>query len=168
MKSRIFMYLFIFAVLLVIFQYANAKNILESYRIKTEKKEAQVEKLKDSVQKLFDRNYDLSLFTITNNDDALSYFEDTDLNRDNIEAMVMDALYNTNTYTGDEHPLVPYMSMTDTKMIINQARVVNHKWVLANFTDGKFWGELFLSYEIKDSEVLFKLENYLLYTSSGY
>lgn len=168
MKSRIFMYLFIFAVLLVIFQYANAKNILESYRIKTEKKEAQVEKLKDSVQKLFDRNYDLSLFTITNNDDALSYFEDTDLNRDNIEAMVMDALYNTNTYTGDEHPLVPYMSMTDTKIIINQARVVNHKWVLANFTDGKFWGELFLSYEIKDSEVLFKLENYLLYTSSGY
>lgn len=162
------MYLFIFTLLLVIFQYANAKNILDSYRIKTEKKEAQVEKLKDSVQKLFDRNYTLSLFTITNNDDALSYFEDTDLNRDNIEAMVMDALYNTNTYSGDEHPLVPYMSMTDTKMIINQARVVNHKWVLANFTDGKFWGELFLSYEIKDAEVFFKLENYLLYTNSSY
>ena len=42
MKSRIFMYLFIFTLLLVIFQYANAKNILDSYRIKTEKKEAQV------------------------------------------------------------------------------------------------------------------------------
>lgn len=168
MKSRIFMYLFIFAVLLIVFQYANSKNILDSYRVKTEKKEAQVEKLKDSVQKLNNRNYDLSLFTITNNDDALSYFDDTQLNRDNIEAMVMDALYNTNTYTGDEHPLVPYMSMTDTKIIINQARVINHKWVLANFTDGKFWGELFLSYEFEGETVLFKVENYLLYTGSDY
>lgn len=168
MKSRIFMYLFIFSVLLVIFQYANAKNILESYRLKTEKKEAQVEKLKDSVQKLFDRNYDLSLFSITNNDDALSYFDDTNLKREIIETTIMDALYNTNTYLGEEHPLIPYRSMTDTKMIINQARVINHKWILANFTDGKFWGELFLSYEIEDNEVLFEVENYLLYVNSGY
>ena len=33
MKSKIFMYLFIFTVLLVIFQYANSKHILESYEV---------------------------------------------------------------------------------------------------------------------------------------
>lgn len=168
MKQRIFMYLFVFALLLIVFQYVNSKNILDSYRIKTEKKELQVETLKDSVQKLFDRNYDLSLFSITNNDDALTYFEDTTLKREDIEAFITDELYNTNTYLGEEHPLIPYNTTTDSKMIINQIRVVNHKWILANFTDGKFWGELFITYQIENGKVNFELKDYLLYVNSGY
>lgn len=166
MKHRIFMYLFIFSLLLILFMYMNSKNILDSYEVKLKNRQAKIELLTDSIQKLSDKNYDLSLFKMTNNGDAQNYFLDTDYKIDQIEDLVTDALYSTNTYQGEEHPFIPYLSTTDHKMLINQVRVINHKWVLANFTDGKFWGELFLTYAIENDEVKFELKDYLLYTGA--
>lgn len=166
MKSRIFMYLFIFSLLLIVFQYMNSKNILDSYEAKINKQQTKIEALSDSVQSLYDKNYDLTLFKITNNGDAQNYYYDTGIEIDKIEDLVTDALYSTNTYEGEEHPYIPYLSTTDNKMMINQIRVVNHKWVLANFTDGKFWGELFLNYQIDGEAVRFELKDYILYTGA--
>lgn len=160
------MYLFVFSLLLIIFQYMNSKNILDSYEAKISKQQTKIETLTDSVQSLIDANYDLNLFKFTNNGDAQNYYYDSGMPLDTIEDMVTDALYSTNTYAGDEHPFIPYLSTTDNKMMINQIRVVNHKWVLANFTDGKLWGELFLTYEIVDETVNFQLKDYLLYTGA--
>jgi len=160
------MYLFIFSLLLIVFQYMNSKNILDSYEAKINKQQTKIETLSDSVQSLSNKNYDLSLFKMTNNGDAQNYFYESGLALDKIEDLVTDALYSTNTYEGDEHPYIPYLSTTDNKIIINQIRVVNHKWVLANFTDGKFWGELFLTYQIDDKIVSFELKDYILYTGA--
>lgn len=160
------MYLFIFSLLLIVFQYMNSKNILDSYEAKINKQQTKIEILSDSVQSLYDKNYDLTLFKITNNGDAQNYYYDTGIELDKIEDLVTDALYSTNTYEGEEHPYIPYLSTTDNKMMINQIRVVNHKWVLANFTDGKFWGELFLNYQIDGVAVSFELKDYILYTGA--
>lgn len=160
------MYLFVFSLLLIVFQYMNSNNILDSYESKISKQEAKIETLTDSVQSLLDANYNLNLFKFTNNGDAQTYYYDSGIPLDTIENMVIDALYSTNTYEGDEHPFIPYLSTTDNKMMINQIRVINHKWVLANFTDGKLWGELFLTYEIIDGTVNFELKNHLLYTGA--
>ncbi len=160
------MYLFIFSLLLIVFQYMNSKNILDSYEAKINKQQTKIETLSDSVQSLSNKNYDLSLFKMTNNGDAQNYFYESGLELDKIEDLVTDALYSTNTYEGDEHPYIPYLSTTDNKIIINQIRVVNHKWVLANFTDGKFWGELFLTYQIDGKIVSFELKDYILYTGA--
>lgn len=160
------MYLFIFSLLLIVFQYMNSKNILDSYEAKINKQQTKIEALSDSVQSLYDKNYDLTLFKITNNGDAQNYYYDTGIEIDKIEDLVTDALYSTNTYEGEEHPYIPYLSTTDNKMMINQIRVVNHKWVLANFTDGKFWGELFLNYQIDGEAVRFELKDYILYTGA--
>lgn len=160
------MYLFIFSLLLIVFQYMNSKNILDSYEAKINKQQTKIEALSDSVQSLYDKNYDLTLFKITNNGDAQNYYYDTGIELDKIEDLVTDALYSTNTYEGEEHPYIPYLSTTDNKMMINQIRVVNHKWVLANFTDGKFWGELFLNYQIDGEAVSFELKDYILYTGA--
>ncbi len=63
-------------------------------------------------------------------------------------------------------PLVPYASMTDNKMAIDQIKLLNHKWIIASFTDGTYWGEMLLSYEIGDrKELRFKVLASALYPS---
>jgi len=54
--------------------------------------------------------------------------------------------------------------MTENKMLINKVRILNHKWLIANFTDGDHWGEIFVNYSIDDNNDLkFELTDYLMY-----
>lgn len=52
MKSKIFMYMFVFALLLVLFQYVNSKNIFDTYQEKMTKHIEKEERLKDSIKQL--------------------------------------------------------------------------------------------------------------------
>ncbi|WP_411767669.1 hydrolase [Winogradskyella sp. A3E31] len=164
MKSRIFMYLFIFSVLLIVFQYVNSKNILDKYESDIEilkKKKAECDSLTDQ---LTDTNLELSYFRIENNEDALSYFESFGYKTDDLIPIIKDELYNLNDYEGDDHPIVPYASMTENKILINKIRILNHKWLVANFTDGEHWGEIFVNYSIDENDDLkFTLTDYLMY-----
>ena len=43
-------------------------------------------------------------------------------------------------------------------------RLLNNRWIIADFSDGKYWGEMIMTYEITDKQELkFKLLDYLLY-----
>lgn len=169
MKKKIFLYLFVFTILLVIFQYVNSKSILESYEHKIDKLREKVEVFKDSIIALEDENLDLLYFNIENNDDALSYFERDGYDTSELIPFIKDELYKLNVYEGDDHPIVPYASMTGGKILINKVKLLNHKWIIADFSDGKYWGELFLTYEIIDKQKLkFKLIEYFLYPPQSY
>ncbi len=169
MKSRIFMYLFIFSVLLIIFQYVNSKNILDDYEKKITSYENKETKYQDSINKFREENFELNYFNIHNNDDALGYFERDGYNTDDLIPVIMDELYKMNEYDGDDHPIVPFASMTDSKILINKIRILNHKWIVANFTDGKHWGEIFLNYEIDENNNLkYLLTDYFLYPPNAY
>ncbi|WP_296379306.1 hydrolase [Winogradskyella sp.] len=164
MKSRIFMYLFIFSVLLIIFQYANSKGIIDKYEKDINTFKTKITDLEDERIKLNDRVFDLSFFTIDGNEEAVDYFENQGINTEELLPKIKDGLLEMNVYKGVDHPIVPYASMTESKIIINQIRILNHKWILANFTDGKHWGELFINYEATDKgEVIYKLDDYFLY-----
>lgn len=52
MKGKIFMYMFVFALLLIVFQYVNSKNIFETYQEKMTKLIAKEQVLKDSIHHL--------------------------------------------------------------------------------------------------------------------
>lgn len=169
MKGKIFMYLFIFAMLLVIFQYANSKSIFESYENKLDRNEATMEAYKDSLTSLADENLDLKYFNLEFDDLALSYFEDRGYDTSELIPFIKDELHKLNEYEGDDHPIVPYASMTDGKILINSVRLLNHKWILADFSDGKYWGQMFLTYEIIDNQELkFKLVEYFMYPPQTY
>ena len=164
MKGKIFLYLFVFTLLFVIFQYVNSKSILEIYEKKIEKLQLKVEVYKDSIIALEDENLDLMYFNIEHNDDALSYFERDGYDTSELIPFIKDELYKLNVYEGDDHPIVPYASMTEGKILINKVKHLNHKWIIADFSDGKFWGELFLTYEITDDkELKFNLVEYFMY-----
>ncbi|MBU2927059.1 hydrolase [Winogradskyella psychrotolerans] len=162
------MYLFIFSVLLLIFQYVNSKNIIDKY-------EEDIVKIKDKVvekdkviKALEEQNFELSYFNIDRNEDALSYFEALGYDTEQLIPAIIDGLYSMNDYEGEDHPIVPYVSMTDSKLLINKVRIMNHKWIVANFTDGEFWGEIFVTYTIdENNDLKYKLVEYFLYPKIG-
>ncbi len=163
------MYLFIFALLLIIFQFVNSKNILEGYEKKIAKLEEREGAYQDSIMQMADLALEMSNFNIDNNEDALSYFESQGYKTDQLIPVIKDELMKLNNYEGDDHPIVPFVSMTDSKMLINQIRLLNHKWIVANFTDGKHWGEIFLTYEINEANDLkYKLVEYFMYPINQY
>lgn len=158
------MYLFIFSVLLIIFQYVNSKNIIDKYEGDITTMKSKLKSQEEIILKLEDDNFELSYFNIDRNEDALSYFEAQGYDTDQLIPAIIDGLYNMNNYDGDDHPIVPYVSMTGTKLLINKIRVLNHKWIVANFTDGEFWGEIFLTYTIdENNDLKYKLVEYFLY-----
>lgn len=164
MKTQIYMYLFLFTALLLVFQFVNSKHILESYEVDIKKEKARVETYKDSIVKLNDENTELKLFDLQYDTDALEYFENQGYNAKELIPFIKDELYKLNEYKGDDHPIVPFVSMTKGKMLINNIRLLNHKWLVANFSDGKNWGEMFLTYEfVNGKEVKFNLEKYFMY-----
>lgn len=158
------MYLFVFTLLLVLFMYVNSKKILDSYDSKLINANEKIEKLKDSILKLSDVNQDLKHFSIEDNDDALSYFERFGYDTQILIPKIKDALISSNTYKGDDHPYVPFASMTDSRIMINKMRILNHRWIIAEFTDGAYWGEVFLTYDAINYETInFKLVEYFMY-----
>lgn len=158
------MYLFIFTVLAVVFQYANSKSILDKYEVDIKKYKAEVEKLEAEQEVLNDKMFDLSNFNFEGDQDAIDYYEDQGINTEELLPRLKDGLLEMNVYEGVDHPIVPFASMTENKIIIDRIKIVNHKWILANFTDGKHWGELFINYEVTDKgEIIYKLDDYFLY-----
>ncbi|WP_246035858.1 hydrolase [Winogradskyella algicola] len=168
MKNRIFMYLFIFSALAFIFQYVNSKNILDKYEkdIKTFKNTIATQE--KTITELEDQNFELNYFNIDRNDNALDYFVAQGYDTDELINAIREGLYNMNDYEGEEHPIVPFVSMTGSKLLINKIRIVNHKWILANFTDGEYWGEIFVKYDIdENNDLKYTLVEYFMYPKIG-
>ena len=171
MKSKIFMYLFFFALLFILFQYVSSKKYFDTETAQKENLiterdslKFQLEKLQDSTKKLMFKYLDLQYFSLENNDNALSYYDK--LSIENLPLYISDKLIETNESKGD-NPLVPYAGMSGAPMKINKIKILNHKWILADFSDGPNWGELFIKYEIKDDlSIKFDLVEHLIYTTN--
>ncbi|AXP82426.1 hypothetical protein CJ739_3364 [Mariniflexile rhizosphaerae] len=163
MKQKIFMYLFVFSILLVLFQYVNSKRVFEDMNHKLDGYKGQLERYKDSVAVLQDENLDLSHFNLERNEDAISYFENQGYNVAELIPLIKDELYKLNEEKG-EHPIIPYAAEEGKRMMINTVKLLNHKWIVADFSDGHYWGELFLTYEItEDKQLKFNLVESFLY-----
>jgi len=164
MKSRIFLYLFLFTALLVLFQYVTARNMQKALNSDVSRLQEQTEKMEDSIKTLNLKVLDMQYFTLENNDDALAYYDH--LNLENPSRYIEDKLLETNERKGD-NPLIPYEGM-ESDFKINKIKVLNHKWILADFSDGKYWGELIIKYELKDElSVDITMLDHLLYARSN-
>ncbi len=118
---------------------------------------------KDSITSLEDKIFDLSHFGIEGNEGALTYFEQNGYDVVKLIPFIKDELYKLNEPKG-EHPLVPYAAGEGRKMMINSVKLLNHKWIIADFSDGVFWGEMLVKYEMTEEGVLkFNLIDSFLY-----
>lgn len=163
MKNKIFLYLFVFASLIALYLFVSSGKLIESKDVTIEKLQHEIVSLKDSVQKLNIKVLDVQHFSLENNDYALDNY--AHLNIENPERYIADKLLETNENKGN-NPLVPYEGM-EGDFKINKIKVLNHKWILVEFTDGKHWGEMILNYELKDDlGIDFTLTSHLLYSST--
>jgi len=143
MKTRIFLYLFLFALLFIIFQYMNEKSIFEQQEQKIDSLKAKFEAC-DSLNDLFEQRIaELNYFTLMGNDNAMTYIENLGMEAGEVEQLVSEAIYESNL--SEANPLIPLTSQ-DGRMKINSLRFLNHRWVIADFTDGTYWGEVIIDY----------------------
>lgn len=160
MKSRLFLYLFIFASLIALYQFVSANTMVKENTKTINTLQEDKLALQDSIKNLHLKMLEIEYFSLNNNDDALAYYEH--LNQSNPTSYITDKLLETNEGKGD-NPLVPYEGM-EGKFKINKIKVLNHKWIVADFSDGKYWGDLLIKYELKDDlGVDFSLVDNLLY-----
>ncbi|WP_445732360.1 hydrolase [Mariniflexile sp.] len=163
MKQKIFMYLFVFSILLVLFQYVNSKRVFEQMDHKLDGYKGQLERYKDSVAVMQDEILDVSHFNLERNEDAITYFENRGYKVSELIPLIKDELYKLNEVKG-QHPIIPYASGEGRRMMINTVKLLNHKWIIADFSDGQYWGELFLKYELtEDNQLKFNLVESFLY-----
>ncbi|MBT8262360.1 MAG: hypothetical protein KJO05_06030 [Bacteroidia bacterium] len=152
MKKRIFMYLFFFAVLFILFQYMNEKTIFESQENKINSLTKQVAESDSINNVLTDKVAELDYFTLLGNENAMTYIENLGMDAEAAQGLVTEAIYESNF--GDvQNPLVPIESQ-DGKMRINKVKFLNHRWILADFTDGTYWGEVLIEYFFDDNNQL--------------
>ncbi|MFX0558001.1 hydrolase [Maribacter sp. CXY002] len=164
MKKNIFLYLFVFTSLICLYLFVSSDKMATTNYEQIGRLQTENIKLKDSVQNSELKVLEMQYFSLENNDDALAYYEHLDL--ESPARYIADKLLETNETQGD-NPLVPYDGMqNDFK--INKIKVLNHKWILADFSDGKYWGELLIKYELKDDlGADFTLIDHLLYTRNN-
>ena len=160
MKKNIILYLFVFTALILIFQLVNSNRVFEDLEGKWIDTKARNEELKDSLFKLQMRLEEQNDFNLEGNEYALRYFEN--LSIQNIASHVKDQLYETNLLR-EKNDLIPYATMGRT-FLINKVKVLNHQWIIADFSDGTHWGEIFLTYQIdKNRGLNFELREHFLY-----
>ena len=164
MQKNIYLYLFVFAALIALYLAVTGNRNVTSLEGDLAERGQQVQHLEDSLRDARLDLLEIQYFSLENNDDALAYYDH--LNLDNPARYIADKLLETNEQKGN-NPLVPYEGM-ENDFKINKIKVLNHQWILADFSDGKYWGELLLEYHLKDDlSVDFTLLDHLLYTRSN-
>ena len=164
MSRSIYMYLFFFSLLLVLFMYFNQQRIYDDQQEKIERYEQKLQATTDSISSLEEQNLYLNYFTLLGNDNAMTYFEKQGFEAADIEQYERESIYAYNEQEGN-NPMVPYEGMSGD-MKINKLKFLNHRWLIADFTDGQYWGEMVLEYFIEeDRKISFNTLGSLLYTN---
>lgn len=148
MKSRIFLYLFLFAALFIVFQYMNQKSIFESQNKKIESLSEKLQLANDSIKTLQEQNLNLNYFTLNGNENAMSYLENLGLDPIKTESLIKDLIYEKNLEQGG-NSLIPYNGV-EGNMRVNKIKFLNHRWIVADFSDGLNWGEVLIDYFYDD------------------
>ena len=159
MKTKIFIYLFIFTALILVFQLVNSSKVVKYQAEIIAEKVARIDTLKVSLENISSKYDDDVYFSLDQNDEAKAFYPDNDPAE--IIQWVKDKVYESNTAKGD-NPLVLY-SGDGRKFLINKIKVLNHKWVIADFSDGTDWGEILIEYSIIGEEVKLNVLDQLLY-----
>ncbi|MDA1210274.1 MAG: hypothetical protein O3A41_04495 [Bacteroidetes bacterium] len=162
MKSRIYMYLFFFSILLVLFMYVNQSAIFERQTAVINSLEQKQLALKDTVIALNQEISELLYFDLLTNDSARTYFEQIGLEPEDAANQVKERIYEYNLQKGG-NPLVPFAN-ANGQWRINRIKFLNHRWVIADCSDGSAWGELWIEYFFdQEGELDLTVESSVLY-----
>ncbi len=170
MKKSLFLYLFIIAALMNVFtyKYFTSKENSEQKSASGLNETTNNQTLSDSLTNLTNTLYDANVFSLENNDRAQNYlYESNKIN--NIPAFaekVKQALLSYND-SPEGNKFTDQPKMGSQKFIINKVKLLNHRWIVANYSNGELWGEVLLKYFVEDNgSISFEIMNAYLYPST--
>ena len=163
MKHSLLLYLFILSLLFTIFTYAYYSNQVQFQNTQIEKLTKKLKKKElEFNSKLKDANY----FSLENNEKAQNYFTSNPEQKSDITTLIpslKEALLkfnenpNGNPYTGQK-------KFGLNKFTINKIKVINHRWIIADFIDGENCGEVLLKYFVKENNTFtFEINQSLMF-----
>ncbi len=158
MRKSLFLYLFIIAVLMNVFtyKYFSSKDGSELQTLTEANK-----RMKDSLSVMTNKLYDADAFSLENNDRAQNYLSQNDIKA--FEEKVKQALL---AYNDDKegNKYTDQTKMGEQKFIINKIKILNHRWIIANYSNGELWGEVMLKYFVnEDQTISFEVMSSYLY-----
>jgi len=151
--------MFIFVSIILLFQIVNSGRILKREEALLNEKENSILILKSQKTLLENRLEEEDYFSLLGNQKSLLALGETF--NDSIVSVIKDALYEINI-SEEKKLIIPYEDMVGV-FLINQVKVLNHKWIIANFSNGSLWGELLIEYTIGEKGIIFKTMDHLLY-----
>jgi hypothetical protein len=164
MKQSLLLYLFILSLVFTIFTYAYYSKQVQFQSLQIEKL---TKKIKANESEFNSKLQDANYFSLENNEKAQNYFYSS-IPEQNIKVAALipslkDKLLefndnpNGNPFTGQE-------KLGVNKFIINKIKVINHRWIIADFSDGEYWGEVLLKYFVNsDKSYSFEVNQSILY-----
>jgi hypothetical protein len=164
MKKSLFLYLSILAVLFAVFTYSFLGS---EVKFEQERYKKTTTKLRDSINLLTTKLADANYFSLEKNENAQNYFDSGSTEKmiqyEKLIPVVTEKLLDLNAnpkgnpYTGQDQ-------IGANKFIINKVKVLNHRWIIADFSDGDIWGEVLLKYFVNEDEsISFEVNQSLLY-----
>ncbi|KVV15549.1 hypothetical protein AP058_00833 [Flavobacterium sp. TAB 87] len=158
------LYLFIVALLMNVFTYM---FFSKEVKFEQERYEKTTKKLRDSINLVETQLIEANYFSLEKNENAQNYFEsgkgDKIIAYEKLIPYVTEKLLdynaeaNGNPYTGQD-------KMGPNKFIINKIKILNHRWIIAEYSNGEFWGEVLLKYFVNTDETIsFEVNQTMLY-----
>ena len=141
MKKNIFIYLFIVALVGLLYVWMLQEKAKKEHQKTIEKYTTELQQKKDTINTLLDANH----FAIENNGDAQEYFYNNNLEYTAVIQKINEEIASLNS-SKNGNPLVPYDPINGRVFLINKAKILNHRWIIAEFSNGKIWGEVLIKY----------------------
>ena len=165
MKKSLMLYLFILAILMNIFTY-----MFYSREVKfgQERYDKTTKKLRDSINSVSGKLADADYFSLEHNENAQNYFDNSAsggkvILYEKLIPIVNEKLLDLNDNTKG-NPYKGQDKIGPNKFIINKVKVLNHRWIIADYSNGEIWGEVLLKYFVNDDESInFEVNQTLLY-----
>ena len=159
MQNKILIYVLTFMSLILIFLSINYTKISKLNESNSRILKKKIDTLEKRYIELDKKYRDEIYFTLSDNQEALSYFKDIDV--DSLVSYIRDELYEKN-FNKDSDTFIP-ISNNKNKYLINKVKILNHKWIIADFSNGSRWGEMWIEYYFNENKVEFHVKDLLLY-----
>lgn len=158
MRNKIIQYLLIFISLIALYLFVSDMNKSEAFAISQERMSKRVETLKDSINQLVVEQTDNAYFSLAVNRDAQQAHPD--FSPGELQNILEDHVLSIN----DNPKGNPLLSSLGSDWVINKILIVNHQWILADFTNGTQWGDALLLYQINpNGKPRLHLLNHVMY-----
>ena len=145
--KNVILYALIFSLLFNVFQYVNSTKILDAKDKEVLKVKANLKTSRDSVATLANANY----FALESDEDAQEYFFSNNLDYQKVAIKVKEDLISLNA-NKNGNPLVPYEPIDGNPFLINTSKVLNHRWIIAEYSNGDLWGQILIKYFVAEGK----------------